>query len=326
MRTYIDLKFRACVQERTAVVGPEIPRLYPALNQIPPLMAPSLLTSLNRNGYVLITSILTPSQLATLRSACHQVTALARANKWPHIRTLPKQFPPWPSDPSNGIWGVQHLMHPDLPGHNLFSESYFSNTVIDIVKELLECEEGDLVMELYNLLVRPDRDFELRWHRDDIAETASADEEMERLKEPAWHAQWNVALYDDSSLVVVPGSHQRARTDAERNADPFEKHLPGQKVLEMKAGDIVYYNNNILHRGVYDCGVERMTLHGSMGHVAGSRLRARNVLQHGVGEWVERCDFSEMELEGLRRRAESMRKRLLDSGRGAGDVGYAHKD
>ncbi|KAI9877269.1 MAG: hypothetical protein M1830_004378 [Pleopsidium flavum] len=289
-------------------------------------MAPSLLTSLDRDGYVLIPSILTPSQLSTLRSACHQVTALARAGKWPHIRTLPKQFPPWPSDPSNGIWGVQHLNHPDLPGHDLYSDSYFSNMIVDIVKELLGCEEKDLVMELYNLLVQPDRDFELRWHRDDISETASPGEEIERLKEPAWHAQWNLALCDDSSLVVVPGSHQRARTDVQRTADPFEKHMPGQKVVNMKAGDIVFYNNNILHRGVYDAQVERMTLHGSMGHVAGGRLRARNVLQHGIGGWVERCDFSEMEPEGLRRRAEGMRKRLLDLGRRSGDVGYAHKD
>jgi hypothetical protein len=44
-------------------------------------------------------------------------------------------------------------------------------------------------MELYNLLVTPDEDFELRWHRDDIPSTASVDEELERLNRPAWHAQ-----------------------------------------------------------------------------------------------------------------------------------------
>ena len=101
-------------------------------------------------------------------------------------------------------------------------------------------------MELYNLLVRPDADFELRWHRDDIPADASADQEMARLAEPGFHAQWNLALYDDASLVVVPGSHLRARTEAERNADPFSKFMPGQKVVQMKAGDVVFYNNNIL--------------------------------------------------------------------------------
>lgn len=289
-------------------------------------MATSLLTTLNRDGYLLVPSILAPSELHTLRSACDQVTSIARTGQWPHIRTLPKQFPPWPSDPSNGIWGVQHLMHPDLPHHGLFSSNYFSNAVVDIVKTLLQCEEEDLVMELFNLLVRPDRDFELRWHRDDIAETASAEEERERLRVPPWHAQWNLALWDDRSLVVVPGSHSRARTQAERAVGPFGRDMPGQKVVEMKAGGIVFYNNNILHRGIYDHRVERMTLHGSMGHVKGSRLRARNVLQHGVGDWVERCDFGKMEPEELRQRAEGMRQRLLDLGRSAGEVGYAHED
>lgn len=77
-------------------------------------------------------------------------------------------------------------------------------------------------MELYNLLVRPDQDFELRWHRDDIFATATP-EEMEALvvgrpEKGQGHAQWNLALFDDESLVVVPGSHRRARTEAERGA------------------------------------------------------------------------------------------------------------
>lgn len=45
----------------------------------------------------------------------------------------------------------------------------------------------------------------------------------------------------------------------ERGADPFEDDLPGQLVVKMYPGDILFYNNNILHRGVYDCSAERMT-------------------------------------------------------------------
>ena len=148
---------------------------------------------------------------------------------------------------------------------------------------------------------------------------------MARLGHEAWHAQWNLPLYDDQSLVVVPGSHVRARTEEERNADPFAKTLPGIKVVKLKAGDLVFYNNNILHRGVYSTNVERMTLHGSVGHVKGRKERAGNVLQHGVGDWVADCDFSNLE-EELRGRAEGMRKRLLDMGASSGDVGFTHPD
>ena len=188
--------------------------------------------------------------------------------------------------------------------------------------ELLECEDDDLVMELFNLLVRPDRDFELRWHRDDIPSSATAEEELSRLREPAWHAQWNLALHDDSSLIVIPGSHNRSRTQVERDADPYEKDLPGEVKVHMKAGDVVFYDNNILHRGVYDEKKERMTLHGSVGHVKGGTGRARNVLQHGVGDWVGNVDFGFLE-EEERTRAEGMRRRLVGLAEGSGEVGFS---
>jgi hypothetical protein len=213
-------------------------------------------------------------------------------------------------------------MHPSLPNSQEFAKNYFSAAIIDTVKELLQCKDEQLVMELFNMLCRPDRDFELRWHRDDIPATATAEEEIERLKEPAWHAQWNLALYDDESLIVVPGSHVRARSEREVNARPYEKGLPGEMKVKMRAGDVLFYNNNILHRGVYDSSVERMTLHGSMGHVEGSSLRARNVLQHGIGEWVENIDMSGLN-EDERRRAEGMRDRLVKMGEVSGDVGYS---
>lgn len=287
---------------------------------------PTLRASLARDGFVLLPNFLSAPELESARRACQEATDLARAGKWPYIRTVPKQFPPWPTTPpppsEGGIWGVQHLMHPDIPGSHWFATMYFDPKLTACVKEILDCEDEDLVMELFNLLVRPDRDFELRWHRDDIPATATAEEERAHLRQAeAFHTQWNLALYDDESLIVVPGSHKRARTDFERSAGPYEADIPDRKVVKMAAGDLVFYDNNILHRGVYKADIERMSLHGSMGHVKASRTRARNVLQHGVGGWVEKCDFSAMEGE-QRQRAEAMRRRLVKMGSEAGDVGY----
>ncbi|KAK1988618.1 phytanoyl-CoA dioxygenase [Colletotrichum cereale] len=288
--------------------------------------ASSILDRLNRDGFAIVPSILTEEQLTRLRDATQQATALARAGKWPNVRTLPKQFPPWPAAtpeaPPGGIWGVQSMMHPDMPNSDVFIQTYFSDAVIEPTKQLLRCTDDDLVMELCNLLVRPDQDFELRWHRDDIPATATAEQEMDRLSQPAYSAQWNLALYDDNSLIVVPGSHTRARTDVERNADPYEKEIPGQLFVELEAGDIVFYNNNILHRGAYIVSRERMTLHGSAGHVKGSTLRARNVLQHGLKGWVDKVDLGVLG-EKERARAENMRRMLVKMGQEAGVVGYS---
>lgn len=283
--------------------------------------------SLERDGFVVLPASFLPfsSSFDALRTAATRSAVLARAGKWPHIRTLPKQFPPWSSDPSNGIWGVQHLLHPDLPDHATFARSYFDKELLQQVRFLIGCEADELVMELYNLLVRPDKDFALRWHRDDIPATATAEEEMERLGKPAFHAQWNLALYDDASLIVVPGSHKRVRTDVERAADPYEDNMPGQKVVHLSAGDVVFYDNNILHRGVYDASLQRMTLHGSIGYTKGSKDRARNVLQHGVGEWVERCKFLDLGPE-MSKIAEGMRDRLVEMGKVSGDVGFFSKE
>lgn len=95
--------------------------------------------------------------------------------------------------------------------------------------------------------------------------------------------------------------------------------------MRLAPGDCVFYDNNLLHRGVYDAGRERLSLHGSVGHRLGGPLRARNVLQHGVGAWVDRCDFGALADPAQRARAEGMRARLLALGRDSGDVGYSHE-
>jgi len=285
--------------------------------------AQELRAALDRDGFVCIPNAFSGDQLEAFRTAARNTTQLARAGKWPYIRTLPKQFPPWSQDPSNGIWGVQHLLHPDMPDRKVFAESYFNDTMLDTITGLLQCERDDLVLELYNMLVRPDRDFALRWHRDDIGPDVSPEEEAERLKEPMMHAQWNLALYDDASLVVVPASHKHARTDMERNADPFEDDMPGQKIVKMGPGDIMFYNNNILHRGVYDPTVERMTLHGTMGIAGADRARARNILQHGIGSWADKADFSDLSGD-MAKLAGEMQQRLLAMG--TSDVGYSQAD
>ncbi|KAI1118388.1 phytanoyl-dioxygenase family protein [Nemania sp. NC0429] len=321
-------------------------------------MSSSLRAALAEDGYVIRRQILSSGELEALRGAASRVTERARAGNWPDVRTVGKQFPPWPRPaapgvpPRDGIWGVQGLLNPALGGAAdaaVFAASYFHDGILDAAKELLThdgeeapCTDDDLVLELYNLLVRPDSDFELEWHRDDVPRTATPEEEAAKLgiasaeaggvakkkKKRYWNTQWNLPLYADDSLVVVPGSHARVRTAAERAAAPREPEMPGQLVVALEPGDVVFYDNNILHRGVYRADRERMSLHGSVGRAGGGRFRATNVLQHGVGAWVDRCDFAALAdgpegSEGRRLRAEGMRARLVELGRESGDVGFS---
>lgn len=321
------------------------------------------LSALQRDGFVIIPSLLSATEIDTLRDAAIRATTLTRSGQWPYFRTVPKQFPPWPKDvppaSEGGIWGVQHLLHPDMSGRQEFAEFYFSEKILNIVEQLLGLEsaraqrddgniqqgkeEESLVMELFNLLVAPEqKDFELRWHRDDVPETVTPEEEIRLLnsKSPNGrqsHAQYNLALCPDTSLIVIPGSHRRIRTEAERNADPYDSNMPGQEIVRLEPGDAVFYDSNIVHRGVYnhkpDIGEEtRLTLHGSVGlkqngpeetsdGPSSARVRATAVLQHSVGMWIDRDDAS---LSFISERAEKMRKNLIAMGRGE-DVGYSLK-
>ncbi|GAM35095.1 hypothetical protein EIK77_005018 [Talaromyces pinophilus] len=308
------------------------------------------LEALQRDGFVVVRSILTPSEVVALREAATEVTLQTRNGKWPYLRSVPKQFPPWPSTPppssEGGIWGVQHLMHPEMPHREKFIQTYFSPKILSVAEELLglpasetETASNDatheelLVMELFNLLVAPENiPFELRWHRDDISESVTPEQELQLLQQKSpegkqSHAQYNLSLCPDASLIVVPGSHRRVRTDIERAADPYEAALPNQLIVRLEPGDAVFYDSNILHRGIYQPKVEggeeiRLTLHGSLGLKDRSgnsdKVRATAVLQHGIGFWVDREDAS----LGAGERAEKMRANLISLGRGE-NVGYS---
>ncbi|KAI1197798.1 phytanoyl-dioxygenase family protein [Nemania serpens] len=297
----------------------------------------SIRAALAENGYVIQRQVLSGEELEALRGAASRTTERARSGDWPDVRTVGKQFPPWPrpapgAPPKDGIWGVQGLLNPALgPDAAVFAASYFHDKVLDVAKALLThedddededeaataaCKDEDLVLELYNLLVRPESDFELEWHRDDVPRTATPEEEaaklgieekkmkMKKKKKRYWNTQWNLPL-----------------------APPREPDMPGQLVVRLEPGDVVFYDNNILHRGVYRADKERMSLHGSVGRAGGGRFRATNVLQHGVGKWVDGCDFSALADgpggERSRRRAEGMRARLVELGRESGEVGFS---
>jgi Phytanoyl-CoA dioxygenase (PhyH) len=153
-----------------------------------------------------------------------------------------------------------------------------------------------LLAELFNLLVNPsESDYELTWHRDAIPPETSDADEAEKLKIPHYGTQWNTALYDESCLFVVPRSHNRVRTLREREVtthDPLSHDMPDKIQVHLKAGQTIFYNNNILHRAAYFKDQKRATLHACIGTTEGGAHRAENILQHGL-EWMKEERFKQ---------------------------------
>ena len=124
------------------------------------------------------------------------------------------------------------------------------------------------------------------------------------MENPFAGAQFNLALTNDDCLIVVPGSHKRVRTQEEREKTVDEskrkEFITDQINVELKPGDVVFYNNNILHRASYSSKNKRLTLHGSYGNVKYGKARAKGVLQHGVAEWLPRLQPKNEDLEMLK--------------------------
>lgn len=298
----------------------------------------SLKRDYESQGYVILDGIFAEQDLEALRKASSEVVQLTRQGKWPHRRIVGKQFPPFDKVQSNDFWGVQHLMHPELPNRTLFTNFYASSPLLDVACFLLGAkDERQLQLELFNLLIEPEKhSFALGWHRDDVKADVSEEEERIRLAAPTHGIQWNACLYDDDCLFVVPGTQVRTRDEAERKANTeipppaklykgkddfgfdgdWEIDPPTTLRVRLKAGQTVFYSQRILHRASYLPSRQRATLHGCYGEVGyandeneqniSASERARNVLQHGV-EWMKDDAFGEQ----LPDRLKPMWKNLL---------------
>ncbi|KAG2362997.1 hypothetical protein BDR07DRAFT_1357022 [Suillus spraguei] len=279
----------------------------------------------DEQGYIILPNLIPPETFEALKEACEHATAKTRTGSWPHRRTVGRQFPPF-DDSNPDSWGVQHLMHPDLE-EPAFAEWYTSDALINAAKELLQCNEDELQMELFNLLINPlEHNFALRWHRDDVRENATAEEEVIALGLWTHGVQWNTrVLSNDSCLYIVPNTHKLPRTELQRAqsmtqvppANPLD--MPGAIQVTLKPGETVFYNNNILHCGAYNSKQRRATLHGCMGDIRGGSTRAKNVLQHGL-LWMTEDRFRDR----LNERGKRMLQALVDMKKGVqGDLGYS---
>ncbi|MBT5874741.1 MAG: hypothetical protein HOH43_15090 [Candidatus Latescibacteria bacterium] len=244
-------------------------------------------------GFLIIDDAVALNLVEPLRQASNRLVTKTREGTWPHKR-----------DAGDGdIWGVGHLLHPDVC-ETVFAEYIASSMVIDVVADLLSVsgapEDTPLQLELVNMLVNPaTTDHQIGWHRDLVSVEQSSQDELTALLGARHGIQWNAALYEDACLQIVPGSHRRASTQTERATvqhRPMEA-LQDQLVVRLDPGQGVYYNANLLHRGVYPRATVRRTLHACMGTMEGSE--SREDLYRWLS-WMTDASFGETLPERLR--------------------------
>lgn len=212
------------------------------------------------DGYLIIRDCIPPQQLEPLRQ-CFATLVERQCAVWKSERQA--------DDPPGGLWET-------APQPRLWFDTVVDEATADAVEFCLHpntlgvsrqllCAPEAAILAMF-LMCSPVRDHgPAKWHRDlhpfDQAPLSGLQADIS--ENAPGLVQWNIPLYDDDVLWVVPGSHIRLNTAAENQqlmADP-KVPLPGSIPVELKAGDGVVYINTILHWGSNYSAKLRRTIH-----------------------------------------------------------------
>ena len=212
------------------------------------------------DGFIILRQVIPPAQLDPLRASFEELVERQR-EVWACERK--------PDEPPGGIWetGAQPRVFfdnvVDEATANAVNFCLHENT-LGVSQQLMQVPEAAIT--LMALMCSPVRDHgPAAWHRDidPVSQAPLKGLQMDMLANAPGYVQWNIPLYDDSVLWVVPGSHHRPNTDEEQHhliTNPHEP-MPGGIPVELKAGDGVVYSNLILHWGSNYSTKLRRTIH-----------------------------------------------------------------
>ena len=178
-----------------------------------------------------------------------------------------------PDDLPGGVWDMRP--QPRVPEFHalvdadtaLAVEIWLSEPVMSISRELLSGPEAVPMHMMMMCNPRTDHG-PAKWHRDigplEVAPLWLLQEEL--AETGPRYLQWNLPLYDDDVLWVVPGSHRRLNTPEEDRLleDDPRSPLPGGMPVELEAGDGLIYLHSMLHWGSNYSPKLRRTVHGGM--------------------------------------------------------------
>ena len=213
---------------------------------------------LRDDGYIILREVIPPEQLDDVRASFEVL--------------VERQKEIWAQEGNRSVWetGAQpRLVHfENLIDEETAStvETWMHANTLGVGSQLLSVPEQTGIAGMM-LMCSPQRDHgPAHWHRDvhpiDMAPMASLQADF--LENGPKYVQWNIPLYDDDVLWVVPGSHRRLNTE-EENRQLLKNPrvpLPGGIPVELKGGDGVVYSNYILHWGSNYSTKLRRTIHG----------------------------------------------------------------
>ena len=206
-----------------------------------------------RDGFAIVRNVVPPAQLSGLRDSVETLVARQRARDpdWDTCATPRTDLTQLADDQTRAP--IEFALH---------------DNVLEISAEMLASPAAAVALSAVGVLCNPERDppqtptsgqswgtDPRNWHRDvrpDHDGPLAAILADEEANGPGY-VQWNVALYDDAILYVVPGSHRRLTSNTEamqlRQQGGTQSPLSDNVCVRLASGDGVVYNSVLLHWG-----------------------------------------------------------------------------
>ena len=253
-------------------------------------------------GYLVVREAIPRQKLQEVRRAYETLVNRQREN-W---RAMRKE-----GDPPGGEWETSPqprlmLQRPPLiRGIDAETapavEAWLEPNIQGVSSRLLNV--ADAAVTEMMMMCNPVRDHgPAKWHRDHHPiDTAPLQGYIDDVLEGGpRYVQWNIPLYDDSVLVVIPGSHVRFNTTQENEyllADPC-RPLPNGVRTHLEAGDGVVYILPLLHWGSNYSPRLRRTIHGGFSiHTSIDDLSFAEHLSSGTATAFERWNQRSLEMK-----------------------------
>ena len=226
------------------------------------------------DGFIIIKECIPSHQLDELR---HSFEELVERQKsiWAGDRTS--------TDPPGGVWetsGQPRLSFStliDSTTANAIEFCLHENTC-GVSSEVIR--DSKTVLKYITMMCNPVRDHgPAVWHRDiePYRDGPLCGLQADMRANGIGTVQWNIAMYADDVLWVVPGSHIRPNTETENQQLLDNPRVPieGSIPVKLKAGDGVVYSNAILHWGSNYSTKLRRTIHLAFRPFNGSKYSYR---------------------------------------------------
>ena len=218
-----------------------------------------------KDGYVIFRECIPPEILETLRNQFNILVERQKAIWAKEAQTEDLVGGQWETSAQPRLWYDQVT---DRETEATVDFILHENTM-GISRRLMRCE--DAAPLCFFLMCSPVKDHgPSAWHRDlhPIDQAPLTGLQGDLIDNGPGNIQWNVPLYDDDVLWVVPGSHCRTNTVADNQQFGTDRSvpLPDSIPVALEAGDAVAYTNTILHWGSNYSAKLRRTIH--FGHRA----------------------------------------------------------